>query len=447
MHKAEEFYKSLVDSNFEESIRSAAAQQEYIKTSTARYHGCFVHTLYMPKMFTEEMAAYLDKIAETTYGILCKVINEYRENQAYRALFGFDKRLERLILREKHYQCVLPVVRIDIFFNEDDFSFKFCEFNADGSSAMNEDRELNQAIRLTSAYNQFTEKYNVRTCELFDSWVREFMNIYRTYDRAAEKPNIAIVDFFDGDINREFTAFQRAFEDAGLKCEICEITDLEYDNHNLVSKSGMRIDAVYRRAVTCDIMKSYDRVLPFIKAAENNDVCIIGDFQTQIIHNKIVFEVLRGEATAAFLTDTECEFIKEHIPLTVPLTESNIERWGALENKEKWVIKPEDSYASKGVFAGVEGMSDEEWRKNVMANIDNHYLIQEYCKPYESLNIDITHDKNARYKSYRNITGLYIYNGKLSGLYSRIAKDSIISTQYNEMSLPTIIVSGKNERE
>ena len=62
MQKAEEFYKKLVDDNFAESLQSAKKQQEYIKTSTARYHGYFVHTLYMPKMFTEEMAAYLKKL-------------------------------------------------------------------------------------------------------------------------------------------------------------------------------------------------------------------------------------------------------------------------------------------------------------------------------------------------------------------------------------------------
>ena len=69
--------------------------------------------------------------------------------------------------------------------------------------------------------------------------------------------------------------------------------------------------------------------------------------------------------------------------------------------------------------------------------------MQEYCEPYATWNIDITHDENAKYKKYSNITGMYVYGGKLAGLYSRIAKNSIISTQYSEMSLPTIIVSEK----
>ena len=119
------------------------------------------------------------------------------------------KKLEKLILRPNHYECALPIARIDIFFNEDDFSFKFCEFNADGSSAMNEDKELNQAIRLTSTFDKFTEKYNVRTYELFNSWVKAFMDIYRTYDRAVENPHIAIVDFFGGDISVNLPHFKR----------------------------------------------------------------------------------------------------------------------------------------------------------------------------------------------------------------------------------------------
>ena len=265
------------------------------------------------------------------------------------------------------------------------------------------------------------------------------MDIYRTYDRAVENPHIAIVDFFGDDISREFIAFQKAFEDSGLTCEICEITDLSYENGKLLSPSGKQINAIYRRAVTCDIMRNYDKVQPFIKAAENNDVCLIGDFKTQVIHNKIVFKVLHDDMTSAFLTDEEKQYVKDHIPYTASLTQEEIDKHDVLNTKDKWVIKPEDSYASKGVYAGVEGMSDHAWKEEVLSNVDNHYLLQEYCTPYATWNIDITHDENAKYKKYSNITGMYVYNGKLAGLYSRIAKNSIISTQYSEMSLPTIV--------
>ena len=58
-------------------------------------------------------------------------------------------------------------------------------------------------------FDKFTEKYNVRTYELFNSWVKAFMDIYRTYDRAVENPHIAIVDFFGGDISVNLPHFKR----------------------------------------------------------------------------------------------------------------------------------------------------------------------------------------------------------------------------------------------
>ncbi len=437
------YYKDCVDADFKQSIQDAQAEQAYIKSSTAQCHGYFVHTLYIPKMFTDKMEQYFKEIVDTMYTILDKVIKKYVEDKSYRALFDFDKRLEELILRDVPYDCTLPIARIDIFFNEDDFSFKFCEFNADGASAMNEDRELNIALSKTGAYKEFCKKYNTKTNELFKSWADEFLRIYHSTKNAKKTPHIAIVDFINNERNYEFEHFCRVFGEMGYSCEICEITNLRYKDGALYSESGEKIDAIYRRAVTCDIMQNYDKVRDFIEAVKNNAVCLIGDFRTQVIHNKKVFEILHNDMTSAFLTDEEREFIKAHIPYTAKLTKKSIEENSVPKTKDKWVIKPEDSYASKGVYAGVEFDTQNEWQEAVLKNVGNSYLLQEYCTPYETINIDLLYNKDAKYRNYSNITGLFVYGGKYAGAYSRIAKNSIISTQYSEMSLPTIIISDK----
>ncbi|MGN0150757.1 MAG: hypothetical protein ACI4C7_10995 [Clostridia bacterium] len=438
-----EYYRGIIDSEFKKNAASAAKEKEYLLNSTAKSHGIYVHTLYMPKIFTEDMADYFKSISDTMYGILEKVISEYESNPEYRKLFDFDKRLEELILRPDRYSCKLPITRIDIFFNEDDFSFKFCEFNADGASAMNEDRELNIALSGTRAFKKFSKKYNTRTYNLFDSWVDEFTSIYNSCDSKVENPHIAIVDFINGEPETEFEQFRQTFIAHGYTCEICNITDLVYQDGILSSPSGNKIDAIYRRAVTCDIMENFNNVQPFINAVKDNAVCLIGDFKTQVIHNKIVFKILHNEMTNTFLTPYEIKFIREHIPYTMSLTDKTCRKHNVLKDKDKWVIKPEDSYASRGVYAGVEFDNEADWQKAVLENLNNSYLLQEYCTPYETVNIDLLYDKHSKYKKYSNITGLFVYNGKFSGIYTRIAKNSIISTQYSEMSLPTIVVSEK----
>lgn len=441
------YYKGVVDANIKKNAASAVKQSEYILNSTARYHGNYVYSLYIPKIFTTDDVAVFKNIVRTTYTILNKVIAEYERNPAYRKLFGFDKRLEELILRNDSYNCKLPIARFDIFYDENDTDFKFCEFNADGTSAMNEDRELNKAIKLTNAYKIFSSHFPTKTYELFDSWVDEFTAIYKTCPAYKKHATVAIVDFIGDYENTEFSVFRERFFNHGYNCEICDIRDLKYEGGKLLTDGRKVIDVIYRRAVTCDIMEHYDEVLPFISAVKNNDVCLIGDFKTQIIHDKILFKIIRDDMTKSILTDEEYYFVCMHFPYTVSLTENSAKELNVLNDKDHWIIKPEDSYASRGIYAGCEFDSREKWTKAVKSNFNNHYLLQQFIKPYELDNIDLTHNKHAGYGKYANITGLFVYNGKFSGIYSRISKTDIISTQYSEMALPTVIVEEKKNNK
>ncbi len=204
----------------------------------------------------------------------------------------------------------------------------------------------------------------------------------------------------------------------------------------------MEIDAIYRRAVTSDIMKHYDEVADFLQAVKEEAVCLVGEFRTQIVHNKILFKILHDEMTQTFLTEEEKEYVREHVPFTGNLERGKFNYQEVLENKDRWIIKPEDSYGSKGVYAGVE-YGPEEWKGKVDGAVGNHYLLQEFCRPFETPNIDLMQSEDAKVAYYSNLTGMFVYNGKFKGIYSRISQSEIISTQYSEMALPTIVVNVK----
>ena len=288
-------YQSLIKEDRKTDYLSAQEAFQYIQNSTAKYHGRCVRTLYIPKIFREKDIRIFEKAIADLYGIFDKVMKAYYEDAGYRTLFGFDKELEKLILREKTYTSIIPIARIDIFYNEATGNFKFCEFNTDGSSAMNEDRELNNAIRLTKAFQEFEKKYEVHTFELFDTWVEEFLKIYDEFAKntghigAGEngRPQVAIVDFMENATEQEFKIFKERFEARGIKAELCEIRDLQYINGRLYTSEGMAADAIYRRAVTSDIMKHYEEVTDFLQAIKENAACLVGEFRTQIAHNKI----------------------------------------------------------------------------------------------------------------------------------------------------------------
>jgi hypothetical protein len=112
-----------------------------------------------------------------------------------------------------------------------------------------------------------------------------------------------------------------------------------------------------------------------------------------------------------------------------------------ISDKDGWIIKPEDSYGSLGVHAGVE-CEQEEWVDFVKESMDKQYILQEFCTPYRLPNVEWAQegDAESNWRSTSNLTGMFVYGGKLKGLYSRTSYDQMISTQYNEMTLPTLIV-------
>lgn len=438
-------YKKLVTGKENLNKESAAAIRNYLLSSTAKYHNRVVRTLYLPKLFTGKEITIFDQAIHTLYGIFDKVIAEYEQNIAYRQLFNYPKELETLILRKPKYTCNIPISRIDIFYHEETGDFKFCEFNTDGTSAMNEDRELNIAFARSKAYQEFQQTYSLQKFELFDTWVEQAIQLYREYAGDEDAlPSVAIVDFMEHATTNEFLIFQERFEKKGCKAQLCDIRKVSWDGKNCLSEDGTKIDLIYRRAVTSDILAHYQEVGGFLSAVKAEGVCLLGDFRTQIVHNKILFKILHRPETSNLLSRKEQAFIRAHVPLTISLDELDKPAFAqvkkdACSNKDNWIIKPEDSYGSQGVHAGVELEDQEEWNRLLTEMRGKNYILQQFNDPYRLPNIDLLSEK-SKWVDTANLTGLFVYNGKFSGIYSRISFDKMISTQYNEMSLPTVLV-------
>lgn len=438
-------YRAYIEKNFEESIQSGLAVKDYLEHSTVAYHGRCVHTLHIPKIYSKEEIKDFQRIVKTTYGIFEKIIKEYLNCEDYRRLFPFSERMEELICVPNGYDSVLPIARFDIFYSEVNGAFKYCEINTDGTSAMNEDRELNIALERNNVHSYMKEKYKFTKFELFDSWIDTFLDLYESYEHKVENPNVAIVDFIDNHASTtEFEEFRKRFELRGIPCHICDIRTLQYEDGKLKDADGFEIHAVYRRAVTSDVEKHYDEILDFIHAVKEQAVCLVGSFCTQIIHNKWLFKIIREERTLQILTEEEQEFVKEHIPETMLLSKANCDLDHLIRTKDNWIVKPLDSYASQGVFAGID-YSMSAWADIINQHMDCDYIIQEYYPPHKTDNIYFSQE-NPKFVGYSNMAGLFVYNGKFAGVYSRLSDGGIISSQYNEKSVATLMLESKKNK-
>ena len=410
-----------------------------VARSNARYKGKPVPFLYQPMFFTNEDIESFNRIGSIVMSIGNKVTKKYIESPEYRKMFKYPKLLEELILVDPGYDINIPISRFDLFYSGED-RFKFIEINTDGSSGMNEDNIFSRIILESESMKPMKAKYEIDYFELIDRWVEESLKVYDGFNKKVDKPNIGIVDFSETGITAEFEAFKNAYIDKGYNAEIIDPRELSYTNGHLYYED-MRIDLIYRRIVTVEFIEKSEEIPDLIEAYRDGAVCMIGSLRSQIMHNKIIFKILHHQDTQEFLTEEEVLFIKNHIPYTEEFSGDNSRFEQVKQNKNKYIIKPTDSFASQGVSAGRD-FSQEQWEKIIKDCWNKDYLFQEFIEPSTRPFIQFDEKGGLSVKDFNMNIGVYMYNEGFAGIYTRISRQNIIFGREGYYSIPNLLVKG-----
>lgn len=428
-------YIDLIKSNEEKYYKDYLVVKEMVKNSNAYYRGEPIKFAYQPLFINRKDQETFQKISDMTFSIGSKVLNHYIENPEYRKLFGFPKFIEDMILVDPGYSDNFPMCRIDVFYQDED-NFALCEINTDGSSGMNSDNKLSEFLLRSQGLKDFSERYSLSYYELFDSWVDETLRIYKEFDPENPTPNVAIVDLEESITGPDFEEYKKAYERAGLNCRIVDVRNVKYRDGALYD-GDYRIDLIYRRLVTFELINSWEDSQEFIKAYMDGAVCTVGSIRTQIIHNKMFFKVLFDKETHEFLSEEEVEFIKKHVPETGVLLDDDklIDRLKS--DKDKYIIKPMDNNSSTGVYAGRE-MSQEDWEKSLEKDRGTDTLYQVFVEPYIVDFVEFE-DGKAVVNQFTNMCGIYNFSGKFMGLYNRMGRTDVIRDPDDYIVAPTIM--------
>ncbi|MCI8468112.1 MAG: carboxylate--amine ligase [Eggerthellaceae bacterium] len=488
---AQEYLDILRDLDGDEAGRRAA--WERMAAGTAYYHGEPVAFDYLPRFYGPRTRAYLDDVVATTYGILAKVIRRYQDDPAFQAEFRFDPRVEELVMLPRGYDEPLPVARFDFMFDDATGGFRFCEFNTDSSSGMNETREALAALRPTPTFQRFAAHHRLGddVARQFDGWVDTFARIYRDAQaggagapagesadapgaaeaRAAARagaspaptaapgrPRVAIVACLDGphpDAS-ELALFVPLFERAGFACSVFNVGDLSFDGEHLhggaalAGEGDVDIDVVWRFCIVVDLLAHWDAAQPLVEALRARKVEMIGSFATQVAHDKQLFAVLRRPAAQALLTPEERRFVDEHIPFTAFLDDPALDVDEVRRHPEHWVLKPTDWYASKNVVAGAETAPDE-WSRLIDERLAQRggspWLVQEFFPPRQTPAVPLygrPEDFTADPRPFGNLMGLYSYAGRCAGAYLRQGPHDVIGSARAGLVAPVLWVTDED---
>ncbi len=443
-------YFAIMD-GLDGDIAGRRAARSYMLGSTGIVHHLVVASSYVPRFYDRRTYDTMKYTVETTHRILCKVIQHYLDDPDYRTIFSYDERLAELILLPRGYDALLPFARFDVFLDENDLTLGFCEFNGDGSSGMNENREITNSLRDVPALREFAQRHQVQECELFEAWVEEFGRIYGTFVNRVEHPRFAVCDYLHNGVVDEFHLFAKLFEKHGTPCTVCDVRDLRFDGEVLRDAEGQRVDAIWRRAVTNDVLEYWNESQDLIEAVRAQKVALIGSFAGHIVHDKQIFEALYHPKTRAFLTQEEIDFVERTVPQTRFLDERDVDLADIRASKDAWIVKPTDAYGAADVFAGC-ACSQEEW-DGIIDRFANGaagapFLVQRYITPFRTLilppDLDIADQADDEVPRegalYNNLEGLYCYNGRFQGVFSRMGPYATISKPMAGITCATLWV-------
>ncbi|GAU79947.1 glutathionylspermidine synthase family protein [Fusibacter sp. 3D3] len=427
-------HRAIVDEDYKKSY-------EAVGHSDVVYKGKQLPYLYFPAVYSEEDVLRFETMTKRIFDIVNKSIDIYFNHPEVRRVWGFDPRLEELVLLPHRFKAKVPMGRFDFFYYEDG-SYKFCELNTDGTSAMNEEMPLTDVLINTYVLNKFKENHQVKRYELYQSWVDEVKSIYEEYvqngGERSKKPHLIIMDYMSKGSPHEFEAFKKCFNANGFRCQIVspdELTEVE----GTLYYNREKVDIIYRRLVTRDLMEHYDDLMPLINGIKANKTCIIGSIKSQIVHTKKYFEALHHPLVRKYFSKEDLDYIDAHIPYTSALNKADsFEKF--IEHKDQYIIKPIDFYASKGVYAGKE-YDRKTWSEMLEKASDEGYIIQEFCPKSVNRNLDFSGNDTFEVADYNNITGVFVYNEKMKGIFTRAGFNAVISDLNDGFSLSSIVAS------
>lgn len=421
-----------------EALRDSLQQE--LACSRAQKHGRLINWPFTPKFFSQNEDQHFAFIAETTHRIMEKASRYILEHDRLRKTFRLDEELEELCLLDRGYEQLIPLARIDIFYDEDSRDFKFCELNTDGSSGQIFMHETERLIRGTELYRQLNTLYGFSWHDTMSLWAKSLLEVYENYVHDAQKtppcwPHIALVDWEESIMMTECDYFIELFEKHhGCEARFIDIRELRYSEGRLYDKKdpSWTVDLIWRRAVTSEMFEKMDEgARALIRACKDAAICVVGSFVTHIAGVKEFLPLLCSDEAAAFLSQEELEFMRRHSPQTFDLRElKQVQEFG--NRPERWIIKAHDGYGGKGVYAGLDyADKPEAWQALLEEKIkEQGYIIQEYITPYKSYELDNTRHAPTRelFEAYDNLLGLYVFNGRYGGILQRIGKNSTITS-------------------
>lgn len=291
------------------------------------------------------------------------------------------QREEQMARVDPGYSRLCVSSRLDAYVSDD--GFKFLEYNAESPAGVGDQMQLEKVLFELAHMKELLGSRPHWRPEPHKQLLQSLLQAYREWGGNNAHPQIAIVDWKGVSTESEFRILQKYFVSEGCPAIIADPNDLEYSDGNL-TVGDFSVDLVYKRVVIHEFLERCPAEHALARAYADGRVCIANSFRTKLAHKKASFAILSDERFSHLFTDEEVEVLQRHIPWTRRVREGVTRFAGETQDlialirdqREQFVLKPNDDYGGHGVVLGWE-TSPGDWERAIGLALDRPYVVQQ----------------------------------------------------------------------
>ena len=396
-----------------------------------------------PHFVTQAEWARMRGACETVWGAIEKVGRNAPNDAVMQEQIRFSDEEQRLLAVNPGYENVSVSARLDSFLTAERYSF--VELNGECPAGIAYADVAAEIFLELPLMREFSKTHKVTPMYCRQNMLDALLDIYVKVRGQGEKPNIGIIDYKGLPTQREFELFKDFFQSQGYATTIADPRDVELRNGKL-HHSDFRIDLVYRRVLTTELLEKADECKAFIEAYSTGAAVFVNSLRSKYVHKKMLFGILTDERHQHYFTAEEQEAIQRHIPWTRRVMEVKTTRDGTdidlldhiRQNRDHLVLKPNDDYGGHGIYIGWE--SDERaWDAAIEFALKGDYLVQERVVTSRELFPWITDGGVKMVEQLLDVDPLLFF-GKVQGAFTRLSSSSLANVTSGAGMVPTMLV-------
>lgn len=446
LHQAIETYHNLLTPDV--ARESWAQLQDQTKRRGLYFGARDVVTVLRPRFLTTEQYHFLQNAIRSVMPAFRKAYHAALADETVRAQFRLNDWEERMVAEKFGFQEPSPSARMDSFYLPEQGVVQFTEYNAEIPAAQAYTDVLSQVFYGLRVMGEFQKQYEVRPLPTRNQMLHALLDAWRQWG-GTTRPNIAILDWKEVPTYSEFVLFKEYFQAQGYAAEIVDPRACEYRNGKLTA-NGFEIQLVYKRVLISELVERGDLGLehPVIRAVRDNAVCMVNPFACKILHKKASLAVLTDERNQALFDAEEWRALQKFIPWTRVLEERKTVYNGApidlmpflAQNKDEFVVKPNDEYGGKGVVLGWT-VSQSEWEQLLRDRLQEPSIVQRRVALPEEPFPSYVDDTVQIYDRMLDTDPYIWYGAFMSGSLCRLSTAALVNvTAGGGSTVPTFVI-------